>query len=64
MAHDGFGNAPDLLEERHAALLDAGISRAGGDAACDACGHAYYDHPSVVGALWATELCGGRLVKL
>jgi len=63
-AHDFLGNAHDLLEPGHARLLEAGVPRAGGETSCEACGHAYLDHPSVVGALWATEICGGRLVKL
>lgn len=62
--HDGMLNAPELLDPRHAELLDKGIPRAGGGAVCETCGHVYQDHPSVVGALWATELCDGSLVKL
>lgn len=61
--HDGMNNAPRLLDPVHAEKLEKGISRAGGDAICG-CGEVYYDHPRVVGALWATELCDGTIVKL
>lgn len=40
------------------------IVRAGGDVACDHCGHLYYDHPAVVGFEWLRRACDGRLLKL
>lgn len=62
--HDHFGNAPHLLAPEDAAALDAGqVQRTGGDNRCP-CGKLYYDHPPVLGALWATRLCNGSLVKL
>lgn len=63
-AHDFLGNAPELLEERHAWFIEEGVPRAAGGCVCADCGKPYADHPSVVGALWTTELCDGRLVKL
>jgi len=62
--HDGMLNAPELLDPKHDAMLSQGINRAGGSAVCERCGNVYQDHPAVVGALWATELCDGSLVKL
>ena len=63
--HDELGNAPHLLSEEDRKKLDDGkMIRAGGGCICEACGKEYYDHPSVMGALWATKLCDGSLVKL
>ncbi len=39
-------------------------TRAGGDVICDICGCPYQDHSPVVGYVWLTRLCDGRLVKL
>lgn len=62
--HDGLLNAPLLLDPKHEALLAEGIDRAGGSTVCPACMNQFQDHPAVVGALWATQMCDGRLVKL
>lgn len=61
--HDAFGNAPELLDPKHAAKMES-MYRAGGDVVCQKCGKVYYDHPNVVGALWLIELCNGDLVHL
>lgn len=63
--HDEWGNAPDLLAKADAeALEDGRWRRAGGDCECRTCGKKYYDHPRVLGALWLTRTCSGKLFKL
>lgn len=63
--HDDMGNAPHLMPEtERVRVFDSGDwKRAGGDCIC-ACGRVYYDHPSVLGALWLTRLCDDTFVKL
>lgn len=64
-AHDDFGNAPHLLSADDEAAISRGdVKRVGGGCICTQCGKEYYDHPPVKGALWATRLCDGKLVKL
>lgn len=61
--YDSFGNSPELVCEKDARELEAGIPRAGGTVICRVCGVTYNIHPSVQGALWATRTCEG-IVKL
>lgn len=62
--HDDLGNAPDLLSLEDAEKIDRGeYVRTSGDALCE-CGRKHREHDPVIGALWLTRLCDGRLVKL
>ena len=63
--HDELGNAPHLLSAEDKALIDSGDTpRVCGQVICVHCGREYNDHPEVIGALWLTKLCDGRIVKL
>ncbi len=63
--HDEHGNAEHLLSPEDKEKVDEGdFTRAGGDSICPVCDMPYFSHPNVVGALWLTKLCDGRLVKL
>lgn len=63
--HDAHGNAPELLSEKDAEKIEEGnYSRASGLCTCSKCGTLFADHFPVIGALWLTRLCDGRLVHL
>lgn len=65
--HDDLGNAPHLMsdDDRERVFGEAqDWLRAAGACRCEVCGREYYDHPSLVGALWLTRLCDDVLVKL
>jgi hypothetical protein len=66
--HDELGNAPHLMTEQMRERVFGERPdierRTSGDTVCAVCGKLLYDHPPVVGALWLTEVCGDRIVKL
>lgn len=63
--HDDWGNCEELLDPIDAERIDEGEwMRAAGACVCGVCGRPFYDHESVLGALWLTRLCDNELVKL
>lgn len=65
--HDDLGNAPDLMPpaDRERVFGESqDWFRAAGACRCPVCGREYYDHPSVLGALWLTRICDDTFVKL
>lgn|GEM_PF-4255813 len=65
--HDDMGNAPHLMTPLNRERVfgeSQDWMRAAGACLCGVCGKQYNDHPSVLGALWLTELCDGEFVKL
>lgn len=62
--YDSFGNSWELLAQADRIKINNGIPRAGGGVICEHCGVAYYRHPPVQGALWATRTCRAGIVKL
>jgi hypothetical protein len=65
--HDDLGCAPELMPEDERERVYGETQdwqRTSGGCICNDCGKLYYDHRSVLGALWLTRLCDGRFVKL
>jgi hypothetical protein len=63
--HDDLGNAPDLMPAGERVFGESqDWFRAAGACRCSVCGREYYDHPSVLGALWLTRICDDTFVKL
>lgn len=60
---DSFADPRPNKVDKH--RLDHGdYVRASGEVTCKVCGHAYCDHPVVVGFEWLRRACDGRLLKL
>lgn len=65
LGYDNLGNNPNLLAPLDAARIQKGeYIRTSGEAICQECGAAFYNHPKVQGALWLNRGCPNTLLKL